>query len=80
MICGGIVCFSLVKCMGKRCILLISIMTCSLMCIVLGWYTYMDQLNAIWIPVLAMLILHLGMTFGLYSIPWMLTSEVFPLK
>lgn len=81
MICGGIICFSVVKCLGKRITFLLSLIICSLICIILSFYTfYMDKINLVWIPMAGILLLHLIMAIGVYPIPWMLTSEVFPLK
>lgn len=81
MIAGGVICISSVKFVGKRLLSLISLAICSLGSIVVGAYAlYKDEINQPWIPMVTICILYFASNIGIGPIPWMLISEVFPVR
>lgn len=81
MIAGGVICITTVKFVGKRVLSLISLAICSLASIVIGVYAvYANQINEPWIPMVAVCILYFASNIGIGPIPWMLISEVFPVR
>ncbi|XP_065212661.1 facilitated trehalose transporter Tret1-like isoform X2 [Planococcus citri] len=81
MIFGGITCILTVKKVGKRKLSLFSMMACSLGCVVLGIYSlYKDQLDIPWLPTTVFCYLYFSTMVGIGPIPWMLISEVFPVR
>lgn len=72
---------SVVKFVGKRKLLLISLAACSVICLILTGYAFFaDGINYVWIPAVMMCALHLVMSAGIDPVPWMLASEVFPVR
>lgn len=72
---------SVVKFVGKRKLLLISLTACSVICLILTGYAFFsDGVNFVWIPATVMCLLHLVMSVGIDPVPWMLATEVFPVR
>lgn len=81
MLVGGVTCILTVKYLGKRLLSLISMTMSSLGCIILGAYTlYKDEIQLPCIPMITFCILYFSTTIGISPIPWMLISEVFPVR
>lgn len=81
MIFGGIACILTVKTIGKRKLSLFSMMACSIGCIILGMYSlYKDEFNLPWLPMIVFCYLYFSTMVGIGPIPWMLISEVFPVR
>ncbi|KAK7602749.1 hypothetical protein V9T40_006723 [Parthenolecanium corni] len=55
--------------------------SCSVICLILTGYAFFaDGINYVWIPAVMMCALHLVMSAGIDPVPWMLASEVFPVR
>ena len=83
MIAGGVVCITCVKFAGKRILSLVSMAICSLGSLVIGAYAFYankTDLNEAWIPLATICILYFASNIGIGPIPWMLISEVFPVR
>lgn len=81
MILGGLTCILTVKFLGKRKLSLISMMLCSIGCLSLGVYSYYkNEIHAPWIPMFLFCALYYSTNVGIGPIPWMLISEVFPVR
>lgn len=81
MLLGGISCILSVNKVGKRKLSLISMMACSIGCLLLGIYTLnKDYLNIPWIPTALFCYLYFSAMIGIGPIPWMLMSEVYPIR
>ncbi|KAK9508886.1 hypothetical protein O3M35_006338 [Rhynocoris fuscipes] len=78
---GNIVCVILMPIMGKRKLTFLAIILCMLGTLALGLYAIFGRdLNITWIPIAIMVEIFFATNLGVGHIPWILISEIFPLR
>ncbi|XP_014285740.1 facilitated trehalose transporter Tret1 isoform X1 [Halyomorpha halys] len=80
-IVGVIVCMLIVRRVGKRKLSLITMFTCSIINLCLGFYSLLHEtgnLSLSWLPLVLMALVSFTANTGFAIIPWTLLSEVFP--
>lgn len=77
-----ILCMVSVRWTGKRPMALVSLLACAIATTTLGVYTFVADTSseASWLPFLMFLVLQFFTGYGVAPVPWMLVSEVFPMR
>lgn len=67
---------------GKRPMALVSLMACAIATISIGFYTLSTEASTSsgWLPFLMFVVLQFFTGYGVAPVPWMLVSEVFPMR
>lgn len=78
---GNVLSVILMPIVGKRKLTLTGVVLCAIGCAGIGVYTYFaDALNMTWIPIAIMVEIFFATNLGVGHMPWILMSEIFPLR
>lgn len=80
---GGILAVYLLKTVNRRPLLMVSSLVMAIFMFVSGYFSWMisqGTSTATWVPIACILGYMFTSTLGLFSVPWLMTAEIFPLR